>query len=183
MTKENIIVNIPTLIGLGLNANQYMHLALLHQEVKNDLAPLTENDLNDLISREYLEILIGKEYLTSKGFELFETAESTIDTYFKELYEAFPRQVSDGKGSFRILRSKSLDSQDGETCKKKYSNVLKDDKDLHKKIMKGLYTELHMRKNSMAYMQNLQTWINQKVWEKYWDLEIDLGSTERVSSI
>jgi hypothetical protein len=32
------------------------------------------------------------------------------------------------------------------------------------------------------YMQNLQTWINQRAWEKYMDLDIE-SDDERVNSI
>lgn len=179
---DSITVNIPTLIGLGLNANQYMHLALIYHQLPSNLAPLNHEDLDDLINRDYLRVVFMTVELTDKGRDLFEASHRFIDKAFDDLYNLYPRQVSDGRGGYRVLRAKSLDSEDAKICKKKYEAVVKNDKALHNKIMKGLNTELAMRKNSMMYMQNMQTWINQRAWEKYMDLDIE-SDDERVNSI
>lgn len=180
---DSITIHIPTLIGLGLNANQYMHLALLYHRLPANLAPLDDADIDSLIEKDYLRVVFTTVELTDKSRELFETSNSFIDTAFKELYELYPRQVPDGRGGYRVLRAKNFDSEDAKICKKKYESVVKNDKKIHEKVMKGLITELHMRKNSMTYMQNLQTWLNQRAWEKYMDLEIDASDDERLSSI
>lgn len=179
---DSIIVHIPTLVGLGLNANQYMHLALLYHRIRGDLAPLNDEEIDQLIAKGYVNVVFTTVELTDKGRDLFAASEKFIDKAFEELYNTFPRQVPDGKGGQRVLRSKALDSEDAKICKKKYESVVKNNKDLHDKIMKGLKTELHMRRNSMMYMQGMQTWINQRAWEKYMDLDID-ADDERVSSI
>jgi hypothetical protein len=170
-------------MGLGLNANQYMHLALLYHQLPVDLAPLTEIDLEMLIEGEYLVPSFTGNELGHNGKDLFEPVGSFLDKAFKELYEAYPRQVPDGRGGFRVLRAKNFDSEDAKTCKRKYENAIKNNKDVHEKVMKGLKTELLMRKSSMTYMQNLQTWINQRAWEKYMDLDMGADDSERVSSI
>lgn len=181
--RDSITVHIPTLIGIGLNANQYMHLALLHHQLPVNLAPLTEVEMEELIEKGYLIPSFTGSELGDQGKELFESTESFMDKAFKELYETFPRQVPDGRGGYRVLRAKNLDSEDAKVCRRKYEGVIKSDKNLHDKVMKGLRTELVMRKSSMTYMQNLQTWLNQRAWEKYMDLDVDLGEDERVSSI
>lgn len=178
---DSITIHVPTLIGLGLNANQYMHLALLYHQLPANLAPLDDADMDKLIEKGYLQLVFTTVELTDKGRDLFEASNSFIDDSFKELYELYPRQVSDGKGGYRVLRAKTLDSEDARVCKKKYESIVRNDKKLHSKIMKGLKTELHMRRNSIMYMQNLQTWINQRAWEKYADLDIE--DDERISSI
>jgi len=180
---DSITIHIPTLLGIGLNANQYMHLALLHHQLPAKLAPLTEKDFAYLIQEGYISEGFEGTELTAKGRSFFELPTNFMDTAFKELYETYPRQVVDGRGGYRVLRAKNLDSEDAKVCKRKYESVVKGDKKIHDKVMKGLRTELHMRKNSMTYMQNLQTWINQRAWEKYADLDVELGDDERVSSI
>lgn len=180
---DSITVHIPTLIGLGLNANQYMHLALLHHHLPANLAPLDDEEVDDLIERDYLRVVFTTVELTDKGKELFETSSNFMEVAFKELYDLYPRQVPDGRGGYRVLRAKNLDSEDAKVCRKKYDSAIKSDKKLHDKVMKGLKTELHMRKNSMTYMNNMQTWINQRAWEKYMDLDIEPGDDERISSI
>lgn len=180
MNRESIVVNIPMLIGIGLNANQYMHLALLHQQIRNNLAPLTEPDFDCLVQLGYLN---PNDTITELGKSLFEDSESVLDRKFKELYEAYPRQVPNGSGGYRVLRSKDVNSQDALSCKKKYVSIIKDDKNLHDQVMRGLKTELYMRKTSMTYMQNLQTWINQKSWEKYMDLDVNTDDADKVTSI
>ena len=37
--------------------------------------------------------------------------------------------------------------------------------------MKCLDTQLTMERNNLAYMQNLETWINNHTWEKYENLD------------
>jgi len=179
---DSITIHIPTLIGLGLNANQYMHLALIYHQLPPNLAPLGHEEIDDLINRDYLCVVFMTVELTDKGRDLFEASDRFIDKAFDEVYNLYPRQVSDGRGGYRVLRAKGLDSEDAKICKKKYEAVIKGNKDLHSKIVKSLKTELLMRKNSMMYMQNLQTWINQRAWEKYMDLDIE-SDDERVNSI
>ena len=180
---DSITVHVPTLIGLGLNANQYMHLALLYHRLPTDLAPLGQKDLDNLIEKNYIRVIFTTEELTDQGRNLFETSQNFLDIAFKELYDLYPRQVPDGRGGYRVLRAKGLDSEDAKVCKRKYDGVIRNDKKMHSKVMKGLRNELVMRKNSMTYMQNMQTWLNQRGWEKYMDLEIESTDDERISSI
>jgi len=180
---DSITVNIPKLVGLGLNANQYMRLALIYHNLPTDLAPLSTADMDILIEKEYLAVMMTTEYLLPKGKALFEASEKFIDTAFNELYQLYPRQVPDSRGGYRVLRSKALDSEDAKICKRKYEIAIKNDKNLHAKVIKGLKTELVMRRNSMTYMQNMQTWINQRGWEKYMDLEMESRDDDRISSI
>lgn len=160
-----------------------MHLALLYHQLPANLAPLEDEEFDDLVQKDYLSVVFQTVELTDKGRNLFETTSSFIDTAFKELYELYPRHVPDGRGGYRVLRAKALDSEDAKVCKKKYESAIKNDKKLHDKVIKGLRIELYMRKNSMTYMNNLQTWINQRAWEKYMDLDVESRDDERLSSI
>lgn len=180
---DSITVHVPTLIGLGLNANQYMHLAFLYHQLPANLAPLDDADIDSLIEKDYLRVVFTTVELTDKSRNLFEASNNFVDAAFKELYDLYPRQVPDGRGGYRVLRAKGLDSEDAKVCKRKYESLIRNDKKLHVKVMKGLRNELLMRKNSMTYMQNMQTWLNQRAWEKYMDLEIDTRDDERISSI
>lgn len=180
---DSITVHVPTLIGLRLSANQYMHLAFLYHNLPVKLVTMNQQELDNLLENDYLcRGFTGLE-LTDKGRSLFETSNNFIETAFKELYDLYPRQVPDGRGGYRVLRAKGLDSEDAKICKRKYEGIIRPDKKLHVKVMKGLRNELLMRRNSMTYMQNMQTWLNQKGWEKYMDLDIETRDDERVSSI
>ena len=56
--------------------------------------------------------------------------------------------------------------------KKKLVPIIKSE-ELFNKLMKGLKNELILRKkdNSIQFMQMISTYVNQRTWEKYCDLE------------
>jgi len=180
--QDTIKLHIPTLLGLGLSANEYTHLAFLYSKneaLARRVGPLDYESAEKLISKGYL----NEDYmLTEQGKDMFRQATKFIDKAFAELYNLYPRKVPDGKGGYRVLRSEGFDTQDAEVCKKKYSKIVAEDVTKHEKIMRALRIELQMRKNNMVYMNNLQTWLNQRAWEKYMDLELN-DDSEKVNSI
>ena len=55
--------------------------------------------------------------------------------------------------------------------KAKYKKIVGDKLYKHKHIMKCLDTQLTIERHNLAYMQNLETWINNHTWEKYENLD------------
>ena len=63
-------------------------------------------------------------------------------------------------------------------AKLKYEKIIGTDTQKHKFIIKCLINELELRKstNTLGYMQQLQTWVNNYTWEKYEDVEDEQSS-------
>lgn len=173
--SDIIKFDITELVELGLNPNQYTFLAVFYSQgykVAKSFITLTQRELNELLEKEYIKtdifnsVVIGK-----KALDLFEVTD--FDKMFEELYTLFPRKVPDGRGGYRILRSEALDSKDAEVCKKKYKKILGRNKELHKQIMQALKQELALRKGpNMQYMKGLEAWLNDRIFEKYFGLDI-----------
>jgi len=186
ISNKHITIDLNQLIELKLTANQFVYLAVLYDQgykVANILAKLNRQEKEYLISEDYIyEDLFGNIGMHDKSIKLFAGNED-FDTLFEELYKAFPRKVPDGGGGFRVLRADSLDSKDAKTCKKKYFDIIKGDVKLHKRILQALETEKRARKTSMQFMNNLETWLNQRVYEKYIGLEEGFEDTEKTEAI
>lgn len=174
--ENNIVLNLPQLVGLGLTPNQYVYLAILYSQgdmVAKMLINLADEEYKYLLEQDYITYDNKKRVqILVKGDRLFNPKDDDEDL-FSELYKAFPRKVPDGKGGIRVLRAEALDSKDAETCRRKYNNIIKGDKKLHKKILSALKTELRVKKNSLQFMNNLETWLNQRVYEKYTGFDED----------
>lgn len=186
VSNNTITINIAEITELKLTPNQYVYLAVLYDQgykVANILAKISKEEKKLLITEDFIyEDLFGNIGMHDKTINIFK-GEASTDSLFDELYKTFPRKVPDGKGGFRVLRADSLDSKDAKTCKKKYLEIIKNDVSAHKKIINALGTELRARKNSMQYMNNLETWLNQRVYEKYIGLEEGFGNNEKTHAI
>jgi hypothetical protein len=132
--------------------------------------------------------VINFSYLTKMGYldqdlnltEMFSNRNETFDleSEFKKIYDLYPQIVEN-----RVLKSLSHSSSDYEHCKKKFDYHSKKNPDVYKKIYKGLVNELKMRKNgnSEKFQINIQSWFNQRFWEKYCDLvdiETEIQNTD-----
>ena len=90
-----------------------------------------------------------------------------------ELLTYFPLRV----GS-RVLRAKDSNAKANEKPRIRYEKYLNGNIGKHKEVIKALKTELDMRRhhNSLQFMQQLTTWVNQHTWEKY--IGIDLSDKQ-----
>ena len=62
-------------------------------------------------------------------------------------------------------------------AKKMYLSIVKNNKPLHDKIIKCV--DIQVRTTDIGYLQNLETWIRQRTWEKYEDLIITSTEIEK----
>ncbi len=110
-------------------------------------------------------------YLKLKALDLFEEDLSNPDRLFETFWNMYPLKVPDGRGSYRILRSKDSDTKQALELKKKYIQLIKV-AGTHTKIIKGLTGYLSNMRNKMQFIVGIEVFINQNLWEKYLDEEI-----------
>ena len=93
------------------------------------------------------------------------------ETPFDKVYDLYPHKVGD-----RVLKAVKHDSNDYNYCLNKFRYYLRRDSDVTFKMLKGLKVELQMREkgNSQQFQQLITTWFNQRTWEKYCDLEVEV---------
>jgi hypothetical protein len=108
-------------------------------------------------------VTIQEVELRQKAIDLFLV---DTDKLWMEFCNTFPYKTVDG----RVLRTLDPMKSSNEAAKKLYLKATKNGKPLiHKIIMQGLDNELAARRanNSLRYINNLETWLRNKMWEKY----------------
>jgi hypothetical protein len=152
-----------------------MYLFLLHlKEVSDSEGEITAPFFLQVFPTEYIDYLVENDYIMNqngefilkpKGFDLFHTT----DSIWYEFMSIFPHKVPSGTGGFRPLRALDPDAKSNQKAKKKYLSIVKNNLKLHEHIMKVLSLEISYRKNhnQMMFMHNLETWLNQRDWEKF----------------
>jgi hypothetical protein len=159
----------------ALEPQHYVWLYLIYHKEEGrawSLSYLQKADLEYLERNGFIKVgeyILEKGYnkvtLTKKAVELFESTGN--DKLFEELWSLFPQKVDDGRGGFRVLRAVSIESKDAEVCRAKYLAIIKGRIEIHSHIIKCLKAQLHAEKYKLMYLNNLQTWLNQKIWERY----------------
>lgn len=153
-------------------------VALLDGKVQLDPASLEK--------RGWIKIegpTIQEVQLRQCAIDLFQT---NSDVRWAELCNTFPYKVPNRTGGQRPLRSLDPNSKSNEKAKKRYLTVSKNGRtDLHERIMQGLQAELAERKksNSMAFMQNIDTWLLNRTYEKYEGTAPDITETGNTTAI
>jgi hypothetical protein len=126
---------------------------------------------------------IRMEYLQKLGYfnedwmltDLINSIDSPNDPKIKfiEIYDTYPAKVEG-----RALKSVSHTSKTFEYCYKKYSRYLSKNPGVYNEMLKGLKNELILRQNggSQKFQQHIETWFNNRTWEEYADLELDVST-------
>ncbi len=167
---KKVVIDLEFLMEHGLTPTSYTWLYLMYH---NDDRALVEFKLGKLLSENLIKRAFITETfaLTSKATDLFE--DNSFERKFLELWELFPREVPDGKGGSRILRASSSEGKQAEVCREKYSRILHNKPDLHKHIIKCLKLQLEKEAQRIQFMNGIEVWLNQHIWEKYEDLEVN----------
>jgi len=165
-----MVINLDTdvLVEHGLTASEFIFLFLLFKKETDliwkvcddiDTHGLEENgwmkksgiDLKDWTARQkFVNLNIGK-----------------TDQMWYELCSRKPFKVPNGVGGNRILRAKDPDAITNTQARKLYSKLTKDNPELHKKVLRCLEFQLKEMRNNLQYLQNTETWIRRRTWEKY----------------
>lgn len=194
-----IRINLNTIVKEGITPSEYSFLYLLYNNnIQNayTISELTKEQVYNLEERGFVKcikpIRIQTYYdtdivmdepeavLDTRGLSLFEVDNS--ESKFTEFWNMFPQKVPDGQGGFRVLRTIKLDTHDAQVCKKKYLKLIKGNTDLHEKILKGLKNQLYIERHRIQFINNPETWLNQKIYEKYQD-DINPNISERIKRI
>lgn len=169
----------------NISANQYMLLYLLnkkHYDVLNMYLyaidfKFFEEDINDLIEKNYLRKYGYSTPLDIRGYELtntgMEIVTDNINDYFDEFLKEFPDKVYNN-GVTRYLKS------DISRCRAKYNRLTKGKRHLHEHITKCLRFEIALRErtNNMGYFKKLPTWLDSEEWKAYEKDAYDTLTTE-----
>ena len=174
-------MDLEKIFELNLTPNQYYILKLIHQ---NDYVtiqtkfPTFSYELEVLKKLKY--ILFVEYYQETENsqpeIKTISFNKNKLDelfvpkqTAFWEILSLYPLKVQTSNGGTRVLHAVSLDSKENLALKKKYEDIIKGNPELHNDIVKCLKIEIYLKKNgnSLHYMQELKTWINQRTWEKY----------------
>lgn len=137
----------------------YMFLKAHNQSTDGYVLDWSSSRLEE---KGYLKITSEDIILRQKALDLF----FKQNDLFALFWSKYPVKVPNSNGpGYRMLKSKDLDTKQAETCRKKFEK-LPHNKEL---IIKCLEKELDYRRSngSFPYMQNVETWLNQRTYEKF----------------
>ena len=159
-------IDIDNIIGLQLSADEYVFLLLNHQGKWKEYVDKNLKlhvDLYKLQSQEYIKIIEDGVIVHQKFIDLIET---NFDRQFSELLATYPMKVG-GVGKYRILHASDPNAKANARSKARYKSILKKDPALHKKIIRLLNVQLVHQRESLQYLNALDVWLNQSMWEKW----------------
>ena len=167
--KEILCISSSEVKGLGLTVNTY--LALMMLKYGNIGYKISENDLQELFSKGWIESATIESDLSPKAKRYFTSTE-----LFEEFYTTFPHTVPVDFKEPRPLRTVSTTTNAAKATQIRWLKRVKGNIELQKKIIQILKAEINWREinDTLKYMNNIDTWLNNYTWEKYeYLLEID----------
>jgi hypothetical protein len=171
-------VNIDKILKLGISADVYIMLYLIHKENF-----LTANKIlakSNILTNEVLEDLVNKRLIHNSNLPGFcdpqkiqvrnmfvDTVIKTAD-FFDEFLEHFPVKVLRSEGNTDYLKS------DLKRCKILYNKITKGDRETHNDMLRYLDEEVKVRTqtNQMKFMKRLPKWLASEEWE-VWKLKLE----------
>ena len=160
-------IDIEHIIGLKLSPDEYVFLLLHHKEKYNEYVSRgikLRIDLRKLQDVGYIKILEDNKVAVRQKF--VDLIETNFDRQFAELVATYPMKVGNS-GKYRILHASNPDAKANAKSKAKYRSILKKDPLLHNKIIKLLNVQLTQQRESLQYLNALDVWLNQSMWEKW----------------
>tara|TARA_R110000744_G_scaffold206483_1_gene325097 strand:- start:1788 stop:2306 length:519 start_codon:yes stop_codon:yes gene_type:complete len=158
-------LNIKLISQNNLSPDEYVFLYLLHKGAAHLTSKMRLN-----IDTEYLfnEGWIQEEAdrVTVKYTSLFV---SDMDQMFAELIANYPNRVKTRTGEIRVLCAKDPKATTNTKAKNRYAKIVAKKPHLHVYIIKCLENQLKVVDH--AYMQNLETWLNNYTWERYEEID------------
>jgi hypothetical protein len=157
----------------GMSADDFLYLYILYKENYNYLSNLNlKPNLDQLQDAGYIKLgeTPDQHCIRQEFIDLFS---SDFDQMFAELIGTYPLKVNAPDRGVRVLHAKDPNATSNLKCKLRYKKIVGDKLYKHKKIMKCLDNQLRIERDSLGYLQNLETWINNHTWEKYENLDED----------
>tara|TARA_R100001463_G_scaffold25650_2_gene60620 strand:- start:6287 stop:6838 length:552 start_codon:yes stop_codon:yes gene_type:complete len=176
-----MIVNIDlTLLNnTRLSADEFLGLFLVYRKGYGYLYELDLNiDWNKLQREDYIKLGDEIEEHTVRQ-EFIDLFIKDFDSMFSQLVSTYPMKVNTNNG-IRVLHALNPDAKSNTKARNKYRKLVDGKAHVHTRIMRLLDVQLQVERNNLAYMQNLETWINNHTWEKYENLnENDTKNNDR----
>ena len=170
-----IEIDLELLKTTNLTPNEFIGLYLTLRKGYSYLDELTLNiDWEKLESKGYIDC--DNSLVTDKFKKLFS---NNFDFMFNELIATYPNRVHLST-STRVLCAADPKAKTNLKAYKRYKLVVGNKLHVHDRIIKLLKVQLKVQEDSLGYMQNLETWINNHTWEKYENInENDTGKTTK----
>ena len=167
-----IEIDLELLKTTNLSPNEFIGLYLVFRKGYTYLEELNLNiDWTNLERKGYVK----NELVTDKFKSLFS---NNFDLMFSELISVYPNKVSTSTG-VRVLHAVDPKAKANLKAKNRYKRIVSNRLHVHNRIMKLLKVQLKIQEDNLAYLQNLETWINNHTWEKYENLKENEGKTTK----
>ena len=170
-----IEIDLELLKTTDLTPDEYIGLYLTLRKGYSYLNELRLNiNWTNLENRGYIK----DKMVTDKFKQLFS---NNFDDMFEELISVYPSKVNTST-SVRVLHAVDPKAKSNLKAKNRYKRIVGNKLHVHNKIIKLLKVQLKMQQDNLAYLQNLETWINNHTWEKYENLKENEGrDTKRIT--
>ena len=178
-----IDIDFELLENTGISADDFVYLYLMHRKNSDYLHNLNlKPNLEDLQEKGYIKLGETPDHHVIRQ-EFIDLFSSNFDQMFAELISTYPMKVNSPDSGIRILHAKDPDAKANLKSKLRYKKVVGDKVYKHRHIMNCLDKQLTIERNTLSFLQNLETWINNHTWEKYENLdENDTGEpTTRIT--
>lgn len=159
-----IELSLPQLKELGITPNEYVWLyRFFHDKIQSNY----DVDLKKLENDGFLKITEEGINLREKTIKMFEVGNE--EARWQEFFLEFPMKVPARNGGTRPLRPANLEAKSNDKLKAKYLGIIKNKPELHIHILKCLSAEVEMRRrtSTLQFMNAMDVWMNQRIWEKY----------------
>lgn len=163
---DKLVIDLKDLKKKGLSVAQFLYLASLYYDILvRDMQEIKPEALGDLLNKGYI---YGKDNgfdITDYGAMMFESDSELFDKFI----ELYPTRVLSPNGTPRVLSPSGPDTIAGKKLKGKWDRMTGNRKDLKEHVLKCLEAEINMRKNTntLHFMRNAETWLNNGTWEDY----------------
>tara|TARA_R110000803_G_scaffold153983_1_gene218799 strand:+ start:251 stop:808 length:558 start_codon:yes stop_codon:yes gene_type:complete len=172
-----IQLDLELLKSVNISVAEWVAIMLIHKNQTSYIFDVCDEvDFDKLQENGWLR-MIGddpNEWVARGKFT--DLIEDKIGKSWYELCSHMPFKVPGPSGS-RALRAKDPDAKSNDKAKKMYLSIVKNNKPLHDKIIKCV--AIQVRTTDIGYLQNLETWIRNRTWEKYEDLIITSTDIEK----
>ena len=166
-----INIDFEILTQTNMSADDFTYLFIIYRKGFNHLNNLNlKPNVEELEKKGYIKLGETPDtHVIRQGFiDLFV---SDFDSMFAELIDKYPMKVSSSSRGVRVLHAKDPNAMANKKAKNRYKKIVDNKLYKHKYIMKCLDKQLFVERNSLEYLQNLETWINNYTWEKYENLD------------
>lgn len=162
----------------GLTIEEYSALYLVFRKGYNYLESMALSPNWEVLQEKgYVKLgtTVGDHVIRQEFVDLFS---SDFENMFVQLLTKYPMKVNTDNG-VRILRASSPDAKANLKSRNRYKKLVGNKPHVHRHILACLDKQLLLERDNLAYMQNLETWINNHTWEKYEDIDLnDARKTE-----